>query len=812
MNTPAPTAEQQAVIDARTGTVLVLAAVGSGKTTTLSHRIAADLADGVPPERVLALTFTNRAAEHLRRGVAGAIGDAAAAALAPSTFHALCNRILRDHAGAAGLPSDFRILDEEDTEELLRELGVSNARGAMYALGKAASMVPLGEASVEMWTRGAFSNRDEARPFVEGLLQRGAIDFGGLVLLTRALLLRDPDCRASWGQRYRSVLVDEVQDTHLSEYEVLSVLAREARSFCLVGDLDQTIYSWRGSAPRKLIAALERDFGPVRRLELTASFRATRALLAVADRVAAGLEDRESRVTAAPSADPGVPPTLHAFDTDADEFAFVADRAAAAVADGEDPRRMAVLVRTNQQVTAASEALAAAGVPCTTIEQFRFFRRAEVKDALALARLVADRSDEQAARRVMRRLVKGVGPRTVREVLDDLAGNGLRMADLLDTPAVQAGDPLWGLSAPEVVVLDTETTGVDPSVDEIIEVAAQRVRGGVPVPGADGRFEALVKNTRPLGDSEAVHGISQARIDADGRDPGQVLTELRRFIGDAPIAGHNVGFDAAMLRAAGDRAGVDLELQVAWDSLDLARRLVRTDRYTLGHLVEHLGIPYTPTHRALDDVLATVSLGERLARLAQTHAAARRSATLRQAARFGRLRQTLDRWAEDALRPHELVARITAEALRFKYPSEPHRIAHLAELATRLEALDDPSLRPGVALSRVLTHVALVRDVDQLDQADGVRVITMHQSKGLEFDRVWLPGMTDGGLPGWMALKDGTPAAIDEERRVFYVALTRARRALHLTWSRRNARGYATPPSRFLDGLRDLLDPHEAGP
>ena len=112
-----PTPQQQAVVDAREGTVLVLAAVGSGKTTTLSHRIAAHLADGVDPERVLALTFTNRAAEHLRAGVSAAVGEARAKRAVLSTFHALCNRILRAHSEAAGLPSGFRILDEEDAEE-----------------------------------------------------------------------------------------------------------------------------------------------------------------------------------------------------------------------------------------------------------------------------------------------------------------------------------------------------------------------------------------------------------------------------------------------------------------------------------------------------------------------------------------------------------------------------------------------------------------------------------------------------------------------------------------------------------------------
>ena len=118
---------------------------------------------------------------------------------------------------------------------------------------------------------------------------------------------------------------------------------------------------------------------------------------------------------------------------------------------------------------------------------------------------------------------------------------------------------------------------------------------------------------------------------------------------------------------------------------------------------------------------------------------------------------------------------------------------------------------PPAALARVLDQVALSRDVDQLDRTDGVRVITMHQSKGLEFDRVWVPGLADGTLPGWMALKDGTPEALDEERRVLYVAVTRARQGLHLSWAARNRRGYHQPESQFLADLGDLLDAERMG-
>lgn len=798
----APTAEQQAVIDHRTGTVLVLASVGSGKTTTLARRVAAHLGDGTAPERVLALTFTNRAAEHIRKALAAQVGEEAASRVVVSTFHALCNRILRGFAPQAGLPRGFRILDEDDAMELLSDLGERKAKGAFYTLGAHASAVPAGSATVESWTTGAFSDLAVAPRYCEALLRRGVVDFGGLVLLTRALLTQDAGCHATWSERFDAVLVDEVQDTHMSEYEVLSVLAARAQSLCMVGDLDQTIYGWRGSAPRRLLRAVERDFGPVKSLHLTANFRSTRALLAVADVVAAGISDRESHVVPAPTAAPGERPTLSTFPHERAEAAGIAQRARAARDAGESTREMAVLVRNNFQVQAVAEALQRAGLPATTIEQFRFFRRQEVKDAMALARLVVDRTDEQAARRVVQRLVQGVGRQTYARMLGELPTLGLRVADLLDPQAAAHGDPFWGLDADEVVVLDTETTGVDPETDEVIEIGAQRMRGGQVLPGTADRFSLFVKNTVPLGASERVHGISQAQLDAQGVPPAEAWAAFREFLGSAPIAGHNVAFDRGMIRAGFARHGLSAPMPIVWDSLLLARRLVQgTTSFRLEDLVVFLDIPSRRSHRALDDVLATVTLSERLRQLARPVAAQRRMTFARHAAAVARLRATLDRWASSPLRPGPLIRRITQDALRFKYPNEPHRLEHLATLAQRLDALDDPARSPAQAVADALTRAALSRDVDQLDNTDGVRVVTMHQAKGLEFDRVFVPGLTDGALPGWRALQEGTTEALDEERRVFYVAVTRARKALHLSWSERDHRGREATRSSFLDDL-----------
>jgi len=803
-----PTAEQQAVIDAQDGTILVLAAVGSGKTTTLSHRIARALASRPPivPDRVLAVTFTNRSANHLVESLAGVVGEATAHKAVVSTFHGLCARILRSDPLGAGLPADFHILDEDDAVEMLGELGIQAPSRTIHQLHGAASATPLGGCKVGDWHAGLVGGLHWGKAYADALRVRGAVDFAGLVYLTRALLTEGEEARGRWSTAFDMVLVDEVQDTHLSEYEVLRVLAAQARSLCLVGDLDQTIYSWRGSAPRALLDLLEHDYGPVRRLHMTQNFRSTQHMLATADALASAMPDRESAVRPARGLSEGEVPTITSFSTVRTESEGVAQQVAGRVRDGANPTKMAVLVRTHKAIGQIAAAMKHYAVPHTTLEQFRFYRRAEVKDALAVARLVHSPHDEVAARRVARRMVRGVGPRTLARIHNDGRPVGLALTDLLDADAVHHGDPMWVLERPDCIVLDTETTGFDPDEDEVIEVAAVRLRAGEYSGRSEDRFEALIQNTVPVGASEAVHHISDAQLARDGRPPKEVFRALADFIGTRPIAGHNVRFDVRMLQGHALRLGVKLPLKVRFDTLPFARRLVRDSRnHKLGTLVEHLRIPFVPTHRALDDVLATAALARVLSERARRGHTRRWALLRKESPAFAKLRAALARWKHAGHRPAALLRVIARDVLRYSGPEAPRRQANLAELANRVEASDVPHVPPDRALEAVVQRAALARDVDALDGTAGVRVLTMHQSKGLEFDHVWVPGLRDGGVPSWFtvkALRDkGDASGIEEERRLLYVAITRARRSLHLSWHRRDDRNRSQEASRFLPEL-----------
>lgn len=790
------TETQRTIADCTDRTVLVLAAVGSGKTTTLSERVATAVVNGVKPARILALTFTNRAAQHMRASLEKR--DAIAARrVNVHTFHGLCTRILRTEARQLGLSPSLWVHDEEDSEALIRTLGVNRPKDAMFRLHNEMSSEPVGEATLHRYATGSFSAEPWAERYIQALSERGAVDFAGLVYLTRAALTENPETAARWAGKFDWVQIDEVQDTHLSEYDVIRHLCSDAQSLCLVGDLDQTIYGWRGSTPQELIAHLEADRGQATRIVLEDNFRSTKALLETANRVAEGLENRATHVRPAEHLEAGQEPEIAIFSSPEEEAIGIARRASKLMANGSSAQSIAVLCRANWTAKLIADALAAHQVPHATIEAFRFFRRMEVKDALALLKLVVDRDASTAAHRVSLKLVRGIGKGGLERIRREGNEAGLRLVDLLDDTIIERGDPMWGLDCEEYVVLDTETTGVNPATDDIIEVAAVRVRCGEMVES----YQALIKPTRSVGDSESVHGLSDALLSTEGRDPAPVFEEFAAFIGDSPVAGHNVRFDLRMLTAHSERAGKRMTFGPSFDSLRYARRLIRSDSYRLGDLAELLELPEDPTHRALDDVRTTVHLFQRLAERSEQGRTVRRQILAQYAPAFERLRTSLTKWSGLDERPGVLVHRILHEGGLIAYyrsKLDAKRLAHLEELSQRIARFDDPELDGIEATRRALDGATLSREQDQLDEMNGVRVITIHQSKGLEFDHVFVPGLVDGRFPMWSAIEAGDT---EEDRRVFYVAITRAKQSLVLTAYERDRRGLCAP-SRFLDGLQ----------
>ena len=331
--------EQRLIVERLHGAVLALAPAGTGKTTVLTERVARALDAGIPPERILCVTFTNRAARELRARIVSRF-PGVASKLAPRTFHQLCADIVRREAKRVGLMVDFAVCDEHESVALLKRILRSpdgddrDATKVYQRLQDTKVRWPTSELIWPLgstWSRAGFDERrlrDAAQRYERGLSQWQLLDFADLVLYVRAIFAARPDLREHWTGRYDLVQVDEIQDTHLSEYEVVATLAGTSGNLALFGDLDQTIYEWRGATPDRVMSRFRRDFGDVLEVSLTDNHRATRALIHAADTFANTLRQRVTRLTAAPACPAGEPVQVHVAQTVSAEAEWIAERVA----------------------------------------------------------------------------------------------------------------------------------------------------------------------------------------------------------------------------------------------------------------------------------------------------------------------------------------------------------------------------------------------------------------------------------------------------------------------------------------------------
>lgn len=806
---------QQAFVDHIRGAALLHAPVGTGKTMCLATRAAQAIRSGFDPGRILCLTFTNRAAEELRQRVASECGDASRR-MVVRTFHSLCALILRLEAKGMGLAADFMVFDDQDSLELIAEIvrrrGGMGSRKATQelafksstAISRCKSLASDEQLSV-FGARGAVFGslpsvqQSLAQAYQEELIRLHAVDFDDLVFLARSALHTVPDIASRWAQRFDLVQVDEMQDTHVSEYGVIRALALASGNLALAGDYDQTIYEWRGSCPDDVLAQFHRDFPDARRFEFATNYRSTAALVDVARRVAESYT-RNAGIRPCAGARPGTAPEIHIASDEAAEARWIAAKMMTSC-NMERLGRVAVLARSNRRARAVSSVLSRLAIPHITVEQYEFFQRQEVKDALAYLSFLIHPADGRSFRRMLLRPKRGIGDAALSRIITAEA-DGLRLVDMVHESTLTEGDPFAGLlhaaARGSIVVFDTETTGLDPEIDDVIEIGAVRLEHGREV----AEFHAYIPPRAGVGESYAVHGLSDEFLGREGREAAEVYAEFARFCSDAILVGHNVGFDMRMLAACTRRAGVDLRMATAYDTLDIARRFIDTEDYTLSGLVQLLGIPFDPTHRALDDVAATVELLRRLLPLIARSARGRREvvgAYIDQfrpmAAEVSSLRQGVN-----GLRPHELLASIvdrTGLGAHYESCKEPHRLNNIRELGRLMASRDRGFEDPIASLESFLLFASLARNIDAVDPNDRkVRVLTVHQAKGLEFDTVFLAGMNNNEFPNYFAAREGM---LHEELRVFYVAVTRARDTLYLTGHHTDELGRSRLPSPYLN-------------
>jgi DNA helicase-2/ATP-dependent DNA helicase PcrA len=824
--------EQAEAVRAAMSPLLAMAPVGTGKTKVLALRAAYAIEQGVPPESILCLSFTNKAAREMKQRLAALLGKQASEVTA-KTFHALCAQIARAEAKTLGLDADFLIYDEEDCASLLGmiwprfgiEVPRADADSFNFMLFRCVSRCrltqyddpkPKSHAGIfkEEFASMAFKDLDRRQNFrfpeilnayKRELRENHAIDFAGLIATVNWLWDEHPEALERWRRKFSWIQVDEVQDTNRSEYRILAALARPHGQLSFFGDIDQTIYEWRGSAPREILDCYRKTFGPVREIQFVTNYRSTRSILEACARLVRNCPGAVTREIASHAAEAGEPVVVRELASPAREAEWIASTIESLrKKHGLAYRDFAVLSRNNFTARDYSREFERLGLPHLKVDEMKFYQRAEVKAALAHLRLLENPHDGASLIRFLKTPPKGIGEAAIEALRGEPRRHGLKLSDLLVPQTYDLGEPfaplLNALDRKQVVVFDCETTGLDASADDIVQIAAARCGARETL----ATFNRLIRPSRPVGESARIHGFSDEYLAAHGGDPAEVLREFGEFCGGAVLAGHNVlRFDVPLLRSASFRAGLDAEWPLlAYDTHDISKRFHALPQYTLSALAKALGLRSKPTHKADDDVAATVELLQLLAEKLREGARVRLETVGKSAARFKPLAVRLERWRERMLaeRPAELLLRVLDESgLAEYYEREADgagRVENLKLLAEIFRKLDDPALPPRAALVDVMNAAALGTDVDrQSAEEDKVLVLTAHQSKGLEFDTVFIANATDGEFPNPRSAREGR---LDEEHRIFYVASSRAKRRLFASYPRTNKWGRPAMPSRYL--------------
>jgi DNA helicase II / ATP-dependent DNA helicase PcrA len=419
--------EQREAVLHRCGPLLILAGAGSGKTRVITSRVAYLVGDGhAKPHEVLAVTFTNKAAEEMRARVESLLG-ADITGMWVSTFHALCARLLRREAPAIGLSRDFVIYDSSDQlsviKQGLKHLQIDDSfiqpRAALSRISGAKNRM---EAPDQLAAAASFNRRDEQIAkvyayYLKALKESNALDFDDLLLTTVDLFERAERVRQKYSEQFRFVMVDEYQDTNRPQYLLIRRLAEVHRNLCVVGDPDQSIYKWRGADLRNILD-FEQDFGDAKIVKLERNYRSTQIILDAASAVIGQNRNRKDKHLWTDRKG-GARITYFRGGDELEEADFITRTARTALADDVEAM-VAVLYRTNAQSRTIEDALMREGIAYKVIGGVRFYERREVKDALAYMRLVINPHDDVSVRRVINVPARGIG-KSVMEAIDKVS-------------------------------------------------------------------------------------------------------------------------------------------------------------------------------------------------------------------------------------------------------------------------------------------------------------------------------------------------------------------------------------------------------
>lgn len=694
-------AQREAVVTTE-GPLLVLAGAGSGKTRVLTYRIAHMIADlGIRPWQILAITFTNKAAAEMRERL-GALLPNSTRGMWVCTFHAMCVRMLREDADLLGYTGQFTIYDDDDSRRMVREImqgldidqknfPINMIRGKISA-AKNAMVGPD-----EMLEKASDPKERKAAQVYAELERRlraaNAMDFDDLLVRTLELLRTRPEVLDKYQDRFRYISVDEYQDTNHVQYEIANLLAAKYQNLMVVGDDDQSIYSWRG-ADISNILDFEKDFKQAKVVKLEQNYRSTGHILNAANAVVRHNSQRkEKRLFTAL----GEGEKIQAYQAgdERDEGRWIAGEIDKQRSAGVSYDDMAVFYRTNAQSRILEDMFLRAGVPYKIVGGTRFFDRAEIRDVMAYLKMIVNPADEMSVKRVINTPRRGIGSTSIEKIEQLARENGCSFFQACELACAETG------------------------------------RFTAKVRTALGSFVNIVREGRRM-DGE-LKDVVDAIVDRTG------LVQAFRAEGTMEAEGRMENIQEFM--------GVAAEFEETHDDIE-------------------------GTLESLEELRAAGMEGV----------------------------------PEDAAPAVEGAAPF-AGAASVAGAAEPAGVPAAAIAAQEIERTYGPLACK--ALPALMEWLALRSDLDSLaGQTQAVTMMTVHSAKGLEFPVVFVAGLEEGIFPhvaGFGGSDD--PGKLEEERRLAYVAITRARKKLFLTYAatrRTYGSTQANPRSRFINEIPEV--------
>lgn len=817
-------------------------------------------------DEILCLTFTNKACRELKNRITSQLDFETANKITIRTIHGFAYQVITTTAKKAQtIFKEFVIFDDEDQKTLIRQtianfpkaraldiqyivncieqLKQERALKHIYTEDIEADYTTIYHQHLKFNKTFNQQQNDNLIKFFQfdglniiinyelALQQMHGLDYKDLIA-NAYRLFQDENICSSWRKRYKYIMIDEMQDTSSFEYTMLEKLF-PANNIMLCGDEFQTIYEWRGSNPQKILTAFTEKYNPLI-INFNENYRSTKLLLEMAYNTLINLFCKETILHSyaknllSKSSELGHKIELKQANSLANEAQWIFQNIVNLLPLVKTPTQIAILVRQNnylQNLTLHLNYLAniynqknqEEPIHFIQIDNIRFFKRQEIKDVLSIMKYLINPNDYLSLQRILINLIPNIGIRTIKQISSaEYLQNGLRLSDFINAnfqnPNYEPfSDLISAYLSKDIIVFDIEGTGTDIFADNIIQLSAIKIRKGKKI----AEFNRYLKSDKPVGDSEKVHHISDEYLQTHGENPKLVLQEFCQFIQDAIITGHNIrGYDMDIFNQnllKHNLKPVDFS-NINFDTLDLVRRFYpNLPNHKLEFLSNHFQFETKSNHNSLDDVFATWELLHKLLEDKIIPTAKKRSELInKQKNKFihvAQIFQKLHNILNDNLLLENLIAQIVEEfnlVNIYKANATQDGAVRLENIRNlfRLAKAELNSHRGINGIKELLQYASLSNtDLDALTSSHPkIPIITIHQAKGLEFDYEFLAGMNDDIFPSYFSTRNGS--ITEEEKRLFYVAITRAKKALFLSSSGRPSRLLNYIPEQFITKIK----------